>query len=351
MLNHSLEFSRLYKTGDYATLKEGVLFSEGRRDMQIKIRGHRVDLSEVEIAVSELQYVERSSILVYHAGQIDQALLAFVVNEKVFGKTIVKTDSQVENDLKDKLPEYMLPQVIVLEEFPYLPNGKVDRQTLLKIYEIIAVKEKKEVLMEIDYKNIPKEKLDIAKKIFEVVGNSLGTQLRNKLSIDANFFDLGGNSMNSIYTVSKLREKGYFIGITEFLKAENLGEVLDKITSTKKPKTDDMRVIRHDKKLLREPINIIEKDACIEIIAQSFLHKADLDQYIPDVKKEYYYEFLSPIWEFMIQKELSFMVKDDQGKLIGVSLNFDAHDEPSIVPKNALIVTFDFLNSLETPIM
>lgn len=125
------EYGRLYRTGDYASICKGVLHYEGRTDSQVKIRGHRVDLTEIEKNLIEIDDVEKGIVLCYHAGQMDQAILAFAS---------IKSSSslhelQIEKILRDKLPEYMTPQVIILHHIPLLVNGKIDRQTLLKMYE------------------------------------------------------------------------------------------------------------------------------------------------------------------------------------------------------------------------
>lgn len=90
-----------------------------------------MDLSEVERATSSLQDVDKATVLCYHPGQEDQAILAFVTLKN--GHLV--TEMKLENALADKLPAYMLPQVIIIETVPLLVNGKIDRQTLLKSYE------------------------------------------------------------------------------------------------------------------------------------------------------------------------------------------------------------------------
>lgn len=327
--------------------KNGLLYYEGRRDTQIKVRGHRIDVAEVEKNINELSYIQKSAILVYHAMQLDQALVAFIA----INKPVKKTPAEVENDLKRRLADYMIPQVQIITEFPYLPNGKVDRQGLLKMYEEIVMREKSDVKLEMDFKNVPRDKLDMAKLVFEIVGNSIGNGLRNKVSLSANFFELGGNSLNSVYTVTQLRNKGFFISITDFLKAENLGEVMNKVSLASKSKDDDM-LITSDMKLIAEPLNSSKQEECIQVLASSFYNKADLDKFLPNLKMEHYLEILGDMWSAAIKNGLSFMVKNDKGELVGVALNFDAVDEPEIkAPNNPLVATFDFLEFIEKPVV
>lgn len=133
------EFNRLYRTGDFASMrKDGSIQYEGRTDSQIKVRGHRVDLSEVEKQLCGLTaLVDKGVVLCYRPGEIDQALVAFVV--ALATKTPLSQDTPIGMDieaaLRDRLADYMLPQVLVLDTMPLLVNGKVDRQALLKTYE------------------------------------------------------------------------------------------------------------------------------------------------------------------------------------------------------------------------
>jgi acyl-coenzyme A synthetase/AMP-(fatty) acid ligase len=66
------EHSRLYRTGDFARLVKGSLIYEGRTDSQVKVRGHRVDLSEVEQAVTAVPAVDKSVVLCYKPGETEQ---------------------------------------------------------------------------------------------------------------------------------------------------------------------------------------------------------------------------------------------------------------------------------------
>lgn len=122
----------MYQTGDYASVqKGGIIHYEGRTDSQIKIRGHRVDLSEIEKNLLEISGVKKGVVLCYHAGQMDQAILAFASVDAASHLH----ELQIEKILRNKLSEYMTPQVIIVDQVPLLVNGKVDRQTLLKMYE------------------------------------------------------------------------------------------------------------------------------------------------------------------------------------------------------------------------
>lgn len=336
----------MYKTGDFGYMMNGFLFYVGRRDTQIKIRGQRIDISEVELNLNLLGYVTKSVILAYHAGQTDQALVAFITTREP------KTSADVEEDLKSRLVPYMIPNVKVIDQFPFLSSGKVNREKLLSIYEQTSVKNEKQADQMLDLQDVPKEKIFMARKLFETIGESLGNELRNKINVGANFFELGGNSMNCICTVTLLKKKGLVISLTEFLEAKNLGEILNKISTTTSnaPKPADMRItIRMP--LIREPLSIEKRDQCIDLMSTCFYMKSDLDLFLPGISIEHYGEILSQMWDAAMRSGCSLIATSGSGDIVGVALNFDAADEPQVITSSPLIVTLDFLKAAEHPIV
>lgn len=348
-------YSKIYKTGDFASLIKGVIYYEGRTDSQIKIRGHRVDLTEIEKNLSALEYVEKGVVLCYRAGEIDQALVAFcVVKGDHLNKYISKTGIQIENDLKLKLASYMVPQVVVLDTIPLLVNGKIDRQSLLKMYENTNNNDDAEIELEMEFDGIEAKNMDKAKVLFETVGSSIGRSIRSTLNRSANFYELGGNSLNSIYTIAELRKKGYFISITDFITAATLGDIIDTIKTSSESDDEGETTKLHlqcDMKLECIPLALDHKDDTIDIITTSFYEKADIEQFIKnDILRTDYADILEAIWEVLVTKDLSFLIKDSTGKSVGVALNFDARDEPEVQVHSKLIVVFEFLEFLEGPI-
>ncbi|XP_063703822.1 beta-alanyl-bioamine nonribosomal peptide synthetase ebony [Culicoides brevitarsis] len=345
------KYSRLYRTGDFASFSKGVIYYEGRTDSQIKIRGHRVDLSEVEKNILSLNGIEKAVVLCYHAGEIDQALLAFVTLEE--GQNM--TGMQIESNLMEILAQYMIPQVIVLDSIPLLVNGKVDRQSLLKMYENTNNNDDAAVEIDYDYSDIPESQLPTAKVLFETIGSVIGRSTRTSISIRSNFYELGGNSLNSIFTVTELRNKGFHVSITNFIAAKNLGEILEKLCSVESVNGNSGNIdlkVDCDMKLEAVPLALEHKDDTIDIITTSFFEKADLEQWLkPMILYTDYADILNAIWDVLVEKDLSFVVKDVKtDRIVGVSLNFDARDEPEVPVESKLIIVFEFLEFLEGPI-
>lgn len=345
-------YSKIYKTGDFASISKGVIYYEGRTDSQIKIRGHRVDLTEIEKNLMALEYVEKGVVLCYRAGEIDQALVTFcVVKGDHLNKYIRRTGMQIENDLKLKLASYMVPQVVVLETIPLLVNGKIDRQSLLKMYENTNNNDDTEVELEMEFDGIEAKNMDKAKMLFETVGNAIGRSIRSKLTKASNFYELGGNSLNSIYTIAELRKKGFFISITDFISASTLGDIIETIKMSNDSDDKGETRVQCDMEFSCLPLALHHKDDTIEIITTSFFEKADIEQFIKnDILRTDYADILEAIWDVLVAKDLSFIIKDAKGKSVGVALNFDARDEPEVQVHSKLIVVFEFLEFLEGPI-
>ena len=115
---------RLYRTGDIARYRhDGVIEFLGRADFQVKVRGHRVELGEVEAALRSIEGIEDAAV----AASCDTTatkLVAYVVGPRV-------RDAEVLARLRDVLPEYMCPSAVVsVPRLPRLPNGKLDRKAL-----------------------------------------------------------------------------------------------------------------------------------------------------------------------------------------------------------------------------
>ncbi len=118
--------ARLYRTGDVGRfLPDGNLEFVGRVDHQVKVRGYRIDLGDIEAAVRQHPAVKEAVVLSRQDAAGEQRLTAYVV------PAAPATGAQLRSFLKDRLPKYMLPNdFIMLDELPLSPNGKIDRNAL-----------------------------------------------------------------------------------------------------------------------------------------------------------------------------------------------------------------------------
>lgn len=95
-----------------------------------------MEILEIEGVLRSLKEVDKCVVLCYRVGKEDQALLAFVVRHGDIGSgTNIQQGNDIENILRGKLRDFEMPHVFVIKSIPLLPNGKIDRQILLSIYE------------------------------------------------------------------------------------------------------------------------------------------------------------------------------------------------------------------------
>lgn len=182
--------ARLYRTGDRACWRaDGTLEFLGRMDQQIKLRGHRIELGEIESLLREHSCVRECAALIHENVPGDQRLVAYVVPGRRGGIT----PGELRHFLETKLPDYMIPNAIVmLEKMPLTPNGKLDRKALPTPGEPVA--EKKTAFA------APKSELE---KIIAKIWCEL---LRvEKVGRNDNFFDRGGHSLLVVQMQAKLR--------------------------------------------------------------------------------------------------------------------------------------------------
>nr|NP_001298393.1 tyrocidine synthase 3 [Papilio polytes]BAJ07596.1 Ebony [Papilio polytes] len=336
------DFGKLYRTGDFGVLHKGMVLYAGRTDSQVKIRGHRVDLLEVETAVAAVEGVEKAVVLCYGLDRGNPEVLAFVTVQQ----SARLSAHHIETALKKSLTHYMLPQVIVIESVPLLVNGKVDRQALLKMYENTNNNDDSEISFDIDYSGVEAENLEAAKVLFETVGEVLGRAARGTLSVRAGFYALGGNSLNSIYTITRLRDKGYYIEISEFLGAANLGDVLTHMSCGPEHAAGG-----YDHKFKAVPMAEDHEQQVVDMIVSSFYEKAELEQFLKhEIATEDYAHCIRACWDALLQARLSVVLEDHSGTPVAVALNFDARDEPEIELNGGLAKIMTFLEFIESSV-
>jgi D-alanine--poly(phosphoribitol) ligase subunit 1 len=134
-------FKRLYHTGDYGYVRDGLLHFEGREDSQIKVHGNRVDLEEISAVVNKLEYVHESVTCSFHPSLPDQTIVTFIVVIVNNDLKIEKDPAAIVNDLSELLVDFMVPKVFIVDEIPRLINGTVNKQELLHQYEDSLPKE------------------------------------------------------------------------------------------------------------------------------------------------------------------------------------------------------------------
>ncbi|MBV9774490.1 MAG: amino acid adenylation domain-containing protein, partial [Gemmatimonadetes bacterium] len=181
--------ARLYRTGDLAHWTgEGVLEFVGRIDGQVKVRGFRIELEEIEAVLLEHPQVRASVATVREDGAGEKRVVAYVVPEEGGAPAA----AELREYLKTRFPEYMVPGAFVaLDALPLTANRKVDRRAL-------PAPESFEAGRAYAAPRTPTEEV-LAGIWAEVLGVK-------RVGVDENFFDLGGHSLLATRVVSRVRE-------------------------------------------------------------------------------------------------------------------------------------------------
>jgi len=185
---------RFYRTGDLGRWQpDGKVEYLGRIDHQVKIRGNRVELREIENHLLRYPAIKEAAVVDRDDRDMEKNLYAF------FTATEEITTTDIRQFLLKTLPDYMVPaHFIPMEQLPLTPNGKIDRKVLRKM-EI-----KGSTAAGSQY-TPPRN--DIEKQILAIWKQLLNTgDLDNPIGINDNFFDLGGHSLLLIKLKSKLEK-------------------------------------------------------------------------------------------------------------------------------------------------
>jgi hypothetical protein len=200
------------------------------------------------------------------------------------------------------------------------------------------------------YSGFPENKREVAKELFEVIALITGN---SEFSIDSNFYEIGGNSLNSVYVVMQLREKNCFISISDFIGAANLGDILEKIRNSKQENKSDLDYLEvmKDLKLTCHPLTDQYKDEITEITCTGFYEKSEICKLLKnEMTARDILDFGNDLWVEVIKNDLCFIVKDSADRILGVSFNFDEEHIPDFEISSKMIYIFSLMESLEKPI-
>ena len=167
---------RAYRSGDMARINsEGHVEFFGRLDNQVKLRGLRVELDEIERVLNSYESVTRSIILVKPSEEGDYLAAYFTASTKV------DKDALLEHMAKYLTP-YMVPKVVMqLDKFPLTPNGKIDKKSL------------PEIEVKVEQKEVKSASNELEEKLLSLFKKALN---KNNVGVDDDFFELGGTSLS-----------------------------------------------------------------------------------------------------------------------------------------------------------
>ncbi|MDQ1141183.1 amino acid adenylation domain-containing protein [Pedobacter agri] len=228
---------KLYKTGDLGKiLPNGEIVCLGRIDQQVKIRGHRIELEEIEAIINQQKGVKQAVVTTHEINTGDKRIIAYVTltedlsDIKFHNLDSIETNSTLkripkehtavwENSLHRHLPAYMVPDFyFVLDHFPLTPNAKIDRKAM-PAPEI----RKADVFQ-------PQDLTGNEKLIAEIWTEVLGIQ---NLKSSDDFFELGGHSLLAIKVMVAIEKKtGTRLPLTVLFENSTIKQLASQLTSS-----------------------------------------------------------------------------------------------------------------------
>lgn len=182
----------LYRTGDLVKYHlDGNIEFLGRSDFQVKVRGFRIELAEIEMRLLEHKNIKEAVVIVNEKQSDEKKLVAYIIRKDKNGLEL----NSLLYFLKEKVPDYMIPSFFIeLNNLPLTPNGKIDRKVLPEPDENIIIKDRTDNINQTDFEE---ELAGVWEEILEI----------GHISNSDNFFAIGGSSLSAIRLIYKLNEK------------------------------------------------------------------------------------------------------------------------------------------------
>jgi len=182
---------KMYLTGDLGKLlPNGQIQCLGRKDNQVKVRGHRIELGEIETVLDTLPNIKKNAVIVSNALGGEPRLVAYLQS------AVSEEDTTaVRKQLEDILPDFMIPSIFMwIKEFPITTNGKIDKKNLPT----------PEYVRPASAPLLKKPRTELEKNMASIWSSQL--QIPH-IGIDDNFFDMGGTSLLSQKVVTLMRKR------------------------------------------------------------------------------------------------------------------------------------------------
>ncbi len=185
--NRFRESGTLYKTGDLGKrLPDGTIVYLGRKDSQVKIRGHRIELGEIEHVLEQQTTIDKAVVVISNTDG-NHTIVSYLVSSSPVDK------QQLRVSLSLELPEYMVPSYYVfLDELPLTPNGKIDKDALPEVRTEDIIQQEHIV----PTNAVEEQLVALWEEVLGVDG----------IGITDNFFELGGNSLKATVLVNKINK-------------------------------------------------------------------------------------------------------------------------------------------------
>ena len=241
------DYATLYRTGDIGYFTpDGIVECLGRIDNQVKIRGNRIELEEIENRLLKHPQIKEAVVVVKQKEGMEKALYAYIVCTETENPDTLLNVDQLRDYLGANLPDYMLPSHFVkIDKIPLTPNGKMDRKAMDHMGEVLS--------SSAEYAP-PETELE---KMLESIWKQ--TLKVDRVSIHDDFFELGGNSLTAIAVTSSIKKAGLEASLIDVITNPNFSVQAAAIAAKNKPAQPDEDPTSNEEIQLLGQLECIEK--------------------------------------------------------------------------------------------
>lgn len=209
---------RLYRSGDLARyLPDGSIELLGRADRQVKIRGYRIELDEIETLLTGLPAVNQAAVVAVPRQQGDLQMFAFITRKPDQQTSL----AQLQGQLQDRLPGYMVPTLRLVENLPLMASGKLDRQSLCQ-----------QATKLLGHSGSAPPGTPLEEQLAKLWAEALGLE---KVGVNDDFFECGGHSLAAVKLASRLRTTlGMPIKVNMVFAAPTVAQFAQSLATTDK---------------------------------------------------------------------------------------------------------------------
>ena len=195
---------RYYKSGDFGYRDpEGHVYFCKRRDQQLKLRGYRISIEEIEEALRSCRFVRNAAVVAYHNREGGMFLTAYLILEEGSGG-IAEQEGSLTTQLKELLPYYMIPsEFIQMEQFPINANGKMDRKKL--------------PVPDFDVKEAQEAETETEQKMLELFRAVIP---EGTIGVNHAFIKAGGDSIKAMKLTGLAKKAGYALSVADLYREQ-----------------------------------------------------------------------------------------------------------------------------------
>ncbi|WP_242673295.1 amino acid adenylation domain-containing protein [Bacillus wiedmannii] len=288
---------KLYNMGDLASyLPDGTIKVLGRKDSQVKIRGIRIELPSIEKVLLENESIKESVVIVKEIRTGTKRLIAFIIPHD----NHVVNSQEIRDFLMEKLPEYMVPSTFIqLNEFPRIPNGKIDHKKLANLEKSYDLEGEKAAINTIKEKPFNVNEEFVKNQLRDTAAAVLKTHKNNVLT-SKKYYEIGFDSVTIVDFVNKLNAlcntKLEVVDLYDYSCIDDLTNYLmdketfrnyinsnwDGVSSIQNNPIQDNNSVSKKQRLEKEPLKELKGN----LIKDSSLNVKEMKPYLKEYLKE-----------------------------------------------------------------